>query len=89
MSPVPKSKPIYVMVSRKLINTWLIVTIFLSIGVAASFQYTNWVNRRNNSQWCGLVSIFDDNYKRLPPPSDTGKAIAPEITRLRTKFNCK
>jgi hypothetical protein len=83
-----RCKPTYIMVPRKLLVTWLVVTGLLFTGILASFQYTNYVDRRSNNDLCGLVNAFDDTYKATPPPSDTGKVLAREMIRLRDRFKC-
>lgn len=49
-------RPTYVMVTRKLFITWLTTNLILVILIVASFQYTNYVDRRSNAFWCKVVT---------------------------------
>lgn len=77
------------MVPRKLIRTWVVVTVITWIGILGSYQYTNWVDRRSNGFWCGIVVLFDDTYKTSPPPTTTGQKLAAEFKTMRSNFHCK
>mgnify|MGYP001601771065 CR=1 FL=1 len=57
------------------------------IGIG-SYQYSNYVDRKNKQQWCVVVSVMDDAYKANPPQSSAGKKLAEEFHRMRTDFNC-
>ena len=82
-------RPTYVMVPRKLIITWFSTTLILFIMILFSFQYANYVDRRSNGLWCGVVNLFDDTYKESPPTTDAGKSLAAEFDRIRKGFKCK
>lgn len=82
------NKPTYLMIPRKLIRTWVVVTIVTWIGILGSYQYTNWVDRRSNGLWCGIVVLFDDTYKKSPPTPNR-QVLADEFARLRKGFHCK
>src|SRR5215213_8187486 len=81
-------KPTYIMIPRKLVMTWLISTLCLFVLSLANFQYTNYVDRRSNGFWCGIVVLFDDTYKKTPPPTEIGRKLAKEFGRIRTGYNC-
>lgn len=83
-----KLQPVFIMVPRKLIITWITINIVLFIGVIGSFQYTNYVDRSSNRLWCGMIVLFDDTYKKSPPPTPTGRILADEFRRLRSSFDC-
>lgn len=55
----------------------------------ASFQYTNYVDRKNKQQWCETFGTFNIAYKVNPPTTDTGKALAREFARMYSDFGCK
>lgn len=86
---IPKKSPVYLMIPRKLIIAWLVSTVVLMVMIIASFQYANYVDRKSNSYWCGIVLLFTDTYKKKPPPTETGKILAHEFQNLRTGFGCK
>jgi hypothetical protein len=81
-------KHVYIMVPRKLVIAVLTAFVVLFIGLLASFQYANYVDRRSNKVWCGIVVLFDDTYKKSPPTFDTGKILAKEFVRIRQDFTC-
>ena len=83
-----KDKPTYIMVPRNLIITWLTTTFILFVLVIASFQYTNYVDRRSNGLWCGIISLFDNTYQKSPPPTETGRILAGEFRRISSEFRC-
>jgi hypothetical protein len=82
-------EPVYIMVPRKLLVTWVITTLVLFIAVVASFQYTNYVDRRSNRAWCGTVELFTNTYKRTPPTTASGQILANEFVKLSQRFECK
>jgi hypothetical protein len=77
-----------IVIPRKLFIAWIMTTVLLSVAIGFSFQYTNYVDRRSNGLWCGVIKLFDDTYKSTPPPSDTGKILAQEFARIRQGFKC-
>jgi hypothetical protein len=83
-----KKPVVYIMVPKKLVYTWLSTTLLLFALVGASFQYTNWVDRKSNGLWCGIVNLFNDTYQKSPPPSTAGQILANEFIRLRKGFHC-
>jgi hypothetical protein len=85
---MPK-EPVYIMVPRKLAITCVMTTLVLFIGVVASFQYTNYVDRRSNRAWCGTVELFTNTYKRTPPTTPSGQILANEFVKLHKEFDCK
>lgn len=58
------------------------------MGVA-SFQYSNYVDRKNKHQWCTIVETLDDTYTANPPQTAAGKRLAGEFARMRKEFHCK
>lgn len=87
--PGNQTKPTYIMVPRKLIIAWFTTTLLLFGMFIGSFQYTNYVDRRSNGAWCGVVALFDDTYREEPPTTETGKRLAAEFPNLRKTFKCK
>ncbi len=79
----------YVLVSKRFVRSSIIAYLILFILVIASFQYTNYVERRSNRIWCGVVVLFDDTYKKSPPPTEVGKLLAPQFARMVDSFRCK
>lgn len=75
---------VYVMVSRKLIFTWIAVTLVQFVLVAGSYQYTNYMN----GLWCGIVNTFDETYKTTPPTTPTGIVLATEFNKIDRGFHC-
>lgn len=73
------------MIPRRVFVT---VCICLVIGIMASFQYANYVDRRSNQKWCDLVGLFNDTYVANPPTTDTGKKIAVKMRQIEDEFNC-
>lgn len=84
-----KQEPVYIMVPRKLLITYITTTLVLFIGIIANFQYTNYVDRRSNGFWCGIITLFDNTYDTNPPISATGATLAREFNSLNTKLKCK
>lgn len=84
-----RGKPVYIMIPRKLIIAWITSTVVLFIMNLASFQYTNYVERKGNSLLCGIVVLFDDSYTRVPPPPGRGQILAREFHRIRVGYKCK
>lgn len=87
--PQEKLKPVFLIVPRKLVITWVVSTFILFLLNIASFQYTNYVDRRSNGLWCGIINLFDDTYQKTPPPTSTGQILAREFNRIRKGYNCK
>lgn len=83
-----EKKVVVIALPRKLFVTWLVTTILTWVLVLASFQYTNYVDRRSNRAWCGIVGLFNRTYQTAPPPSDAGKILAIEFARLTKEFEC-
>lgn len=84
-----RNRPTYIMVPRKLIVAWITSTAVLFIMVIASFQYSNYVDRKSNTFWCGIVVMFDDTYKETPPPTPVGQKLAIEFSKIRKGYKCK
>jgi hypothetical protein len=85
---VNKDKPHYLLVSRKAFIAFVTVFITLLIGILASFQYANYVDRKSNGQWCELVGLFNISYKEIPPTTDLGRKIAAAMLRIEEEFKC-
>lgn len=82
------NKRVYIMVPRKLIITWIVSTIVLILLFLTSFQYANYVDRKSNRYWCGIIKLFNDTYEKEPPNTQAGKVLADEFLRLYGKFEC-
>lgn len=81
-------RPTFIMVPRRLMYTWVAVTLVLFISILSSFQYANYVDRESNKQWCSVISLFNQAYRENPPPSELGKKIAAGMLVLQQKFSC-
>lgn len=84
-----KDKPVYVMLSRRLVYTWVASTVVMFVLILASFQYTNYVDRRSNGYWCGIVLLFNSTNQKEPPKTDTGRVLFKEFSKMRKGFKCK
>lgn len=84
-----KPVPTFVMVPRKLVIAWVITTALLFTMILLSFQYADYVDRRSNQRWCGLVGLFNESYAERPPETDLGKKIATAMAELPKSFECK
>lgn len=78
----------YTVVSRKLFITWISTNIVIFALILASFQYTNYVDRKSNSLLCGIITMYDDSSRKNPPTSSLGEAIATEFHKLRIGYHC-
>lgn len=76
------------MIPRKAVIAIVSAYVCLFIGVIVSFQYTNYVDRRSNHHWCGIIVLFDKTYKEKPPTTDTAKILAAEFKNLRKYYSC-
>ncbi len=83
-----KDKPHYLLVPRKAVVAIVTALICNFIAVIASFQYANYAVRKNNQQWCEVVSLFNISYKELPPSTDLGQKIAAGMLKLEGGFRC-
>jgi hypothetical protein len=83
-----KDNPHYVLVPRKTVMAILTIFICLLIGIIASFQYASYVDRKSNQRWCGVVGLFIDSYKEIPPPTELGKKIEREMLLIEGDFRC-
>jgi hypothetical protein len=84
-----KPKPTFVLVPRKLIVVATVAYICMMALTAASIQWANYVDMRSNQRWCGIVTLFNETYKDIPPPTELGKKFAVEFIHLRDDFKCK
>ena len=82
-------KPNHITIPRRVFHIWAITTVMHFVLILASFQYTNYVDRRSNGFWCGIVVLFDDTYKETPPATRTGQILAEEFSRIVQKFKCE
>ncbi len=84
-----KPNQVYITIPRKAIVAILSAFICLLIGVVSSFQYADYIDRRSNQRWCGVVRLFNTAYVENPPPSTLGKEIASAMVNLEKEFSCK
>ena len=83
-----KDKPTFIMVPRKLvvaIGTGFL-TLFILFGV--SIQYTNYVDRKSNQQFCGLFKLSDTVSAENPNPNEIEQQGIIEIQKLLREFHC-
>lgn len=79
-----KKGPVFLVIPRKLIITWITINAVLFVGIIFSYQYTNYVAR----QLCGVIRISNNAYDANPNPSATGKTLATEFHKLAKKYHC-
>jgi hypothetical protein len=84
-----KDKPTYIMVPRKLVTAWVVSFITMLVMVCATIQWAYYIDKRSNQRWCGLVKLFNEEYKKEPPTNDLGKNIAREMLKIQNSFGCK
>lgn len=84
-----KEKPTFIMVPRKLMIAWTASFIVMLIMTGSSIQWANYIDRRSNQRWCGLVSLFNQAYRDNPPTTILGKDIAIEMLNIQRDFSCK
>ncbi len=89
MKKCDKDQEYYVLVQKSYIRTWFISTVIIIIAIIASFQYTNYVDRRSNTLLCGLVDKQNQVYVNEPPPSQTGKDMAIAISEVANSKACR
>ncbi len=78
----------YALVRKAYVRTWFISTIVLIIAIIASFQYTNYVDRRSNTLLCDLARTQDAVYTDAPPSTQTGRKMAVAINRVANSKEC-
>ncbi len=83
--------PEVIMLRRKALIALITVAAVLFIGIIASFQYANYVDRRSNQKLCRIITLSDEAYIALPPASATGKELAAAFHELRNdpNYRCK
>ncbi len=84
-----KDNPHYLLVPRKTVITIISVFVCLMVGIIASFQYANYVDRQSNQKWCGVVTLFNESYKEIPPTTDLGRKISAAMLQLEGEFKCQ
>lgn len=84
-----RPEPTFIMVPRKLIIAWLMSSSIIFALVIGAYQYANYVDRKSNQRWCGIVVMYDDNFRLIPPPSELGRRLASEFREMRKDFRCK
>ncbi|MFY3742116.1 MAG: hypothetical protein HMLIMOIP_002580 [Candidatus Nitrosomirales archaeon] len=90
MTDKPKHlQPTFIMVPRKLIIAWITTFLVTMIGVTLSAQWANYVDRRSNQRWCGIITILDDANKSNPPKTEIQKKLATKFHEKRKEFRCE
>lgn len=86
-----KDEPVYLVVPRKMIVTWVVTNLLIFVLIFASFQYTNYTDRRSNKAWCDIIAVSDDGYRMEPPTTPTGQLLARGFRAVRTSpfFGCE
>lgn len=79
----------YILVSRSTAIAVISGFICLFIGLVASFQYADYVDRRSNQRLCGLISLFNESYNEVPPTNPTGQRISEEMYEIAGDFRCE
>lgn len=63
----------------------VLISVHLSTASEKSIELQR---HQTDLKWCAIVAVMDDNYKKLPPPSDLGKNIAKGMSDLRVQLQC-
>lgn len=70
-----------------------VVSVVLMVGV--NVLYTNYVDRKGaererqaDRRWCALLELFDSNYQRNPPATETGREAARLMHALVESTGC-
>lgn len=62
----------------------ILVSGFLIIAVSA--WWTAHGIEQSDRKFCSIIVTFDDAYREVPPPTDTGKRLAAEVRKLRDEI---
>lgn len=82
-------KPKWVItIPHKFMYTWIVSFIAMALLTGAAIQYSNYVDRKSNERWCGVVVTLDNSYQKTPPQTAAGQDIAREMKKLRREFRC-
>ena len=76
-------------VPHKLVYAWVVSLICMITVAGLAIQYANYVDRKSNQRWCGVVTLLDDAYTANPPQTPAGKELAWEMKKLKTEFRCR
>ncbi len=83
-------KSVNVVIIRKRFLYLIVVTLITSmISPLAGIVYVNWVDRKNRTEWCELITTFNDAYEENPPANETAKRIAELMSRRKDSLGCK
>jgi hypothetical protein len=81
-------KPYYVMIRKRTIIAAIIAYVSLVALVGISVQVSYYIDQKSNQRWCDIVSLFNESYKEIPPPTDLGKRISAAMLILAEDFKC-
>lgn len=75
--------------SRELLYAAIVAGVSSLIMGIAAVQYADYVDRKSNQRWCGVVTTLDEVYRSAPPQTTSGQVLAHEMAILRREFRCK
>jgi hypothetical protein len=72
-------------------TTYLFVVVFASqlALTMLGIQYGTWRAAQSDQRWCAVIASSDNTYQAEPPTTDTGRAMAANMHRLRHDLGCK
>lgn len=64
------------------------VVVILAVLTAAGIWYTNITNAAQDRRWCEYLNSQSQEYRAVPPTTETGRGIAAAVERLRARYGC-
>jgi hypothetical protein len=70
---------------------YLLVALFTSqlALVAGDVQYGTWRAARADQRWCAVIISVDNTLTETPPTTESGRAYAANMHKLRIDLGCK
>lgn len=79
----------YIFVKKKFMITMITIALVCLITAAVAMQWAVYIDTKSNQRWCGVVELFNEGYKEVPPDSERTRKFATEFLKLSTDFKCK
>jgi hypothetical protein len=83
------NKEVHIVIKRKFIVAWIVSYVCMMVMAIASIQWANYIDKRSNQRWCGIVNLFNETYVESPPPTEIGQILQIEFIKLQRDFKCK
>lgn len=64
------------------------IVVCLAVLVAGGIWYTNITNAAQDRRWCEYLNSQSQEYRAVPPVTETGRRIAAAVERLRAEQGC-